>query len=266
MGTRTADWHVLRVGARASVEMFVAKYPARVLVAAWIPRVVLQTLFFVLLARFAAGPQAAKFALVGNAVAMAAAVALVQVSSVVAEERQSGVLPYLIAVPANRLWIVVGRSAAFFLDAVLSALLALVVVGWMTGALPNAGRIVYALPAFLLVCIDLSAMGLLIGSAGFLTRSSAHIANLVYYIMLVVCGVNYPVTALPPGVERLSSVLPMTHGLEALRGLLDSRTYADVFPSLALEAATGAAYAILACVTFHRQVERARRTGGTEFA
>lgn len=46
-----------------------------------------------------------RFALVGHAVGMAASVAIVQAGGIVSEDRGSGYLPYLVAVPANRVWI-----------------------------------------------------------------------------------------------------------------------------------------------------------------
>lgn len=259
------SFRVLRLGAQASIEMFLAKYPPRILAASWIPRVIFQTLFFVLLVGFARGPEAMQFALIGNAIGMAAAVALVQVSGIIGEERQAGLLGYLMAVPANRVWIIIGRCTAFFLDALISALLALFVVGSFIGAFPNIVRVVYALPIFLLICASLSAVGLLIGSAALLTRQSSNIANLVYYLFLVMCGVNYPVDALPAAARTISALLPMTHGLEALRAILATAAYGDVLPALGWEAALGAGYAAIAYVVFQLQVHRARATGSTEF-
>ncbi len=258
-------WFVIRTGVKASVEIFTAKFPPRLLFASHIPRVISQALFFVLIVRFARGPDAVYFALVGNAIAMAALVAVVYVGGLVGEDRGDGLLPYLMAVPTNPIWILVGRSAAFYLDSLLSAVLALVVVGAIVGAIVDPLRIAAALPAVLLVCATLTAMGLLIANLALVTRHHNTVANLIYYGMLLFCGVNYPVQMLPAAAQVVSRMLPMTHGLDALRGLLASSSYAQVLQPLALEALIGVVYAIVGYVLFQWQTQRARRIGNIEF-
>lgn len=260
-----AALHVVRAGARASVEMFIAKYPPKVLVASHIPRVIFQTLFFVLLVRFALGPDLVHFALVGNAVGMAAIVAIVQAGGIVSEDRGSGYLPYLMAVPADRVWIILGRCTAFYADALLSAVLALFVVGLIVGAVPDPARVLYAFPALLLITATLTSMGLLVGSLAFHTRFSQSVTNFTYYMLLLLCGANYPLDRLPQTAQAVARLLPMTHGLQALRGLLEAASYVDVLRPLATEVVIGLAYAVVAYVVWQRQIERARRTGGTEF-
>ncbi len=260
-----ATWHIVQAGARASFEMFIVKYPPKVLVASHIPRVIFQTLFFVLLVRFALGPDLVGFALVGNAVGMAAIVAIVQVGGIVSEDKGSGYLPYLMAAPANRVWIILGRCAAFYVDALLSALLALVVVGPIVGAVPDPVRVLYAFPALLLITATLTSMGLLVGSLAFHTRFAQTVTNFTYYMLLLLCGVNYPLGMLPQAAQTAARLLPMTHGLEALRGLLGAASYLDVLRPLATEAVIGLVYAVVAYLVWQRQIERVRRTGSTEF-
>lgn len=256
---------LIRIGAKASLEMFLAKYPPPILLASWIPRVIFQTLFFVFLVKFALGSQAVQFALVGNAIAIAAAVALVQIGSILGEDRQAGFLPYLLAAPANHVWVILGRCATLYFDAVLSSLLALFAVGAITGTIPEPMRVLYALPAFLLICITLAAMGLLIGSLALLTRSYMVIANFLYYVMLILCGVNYPLKLLPPSVQIMGQLLPMTHGLDAVRALLMGSSYASVASSLAMEALIGVIYSIIAYLVFQYQRHLAWKKGSTEF-
>jgi hypothetical protein len=59
------------------------------------------------------------------------------------------------------------------------------------------------------------ALGLLIGSIGLRARDVFFGANLVYFTMLLVCGVNVANDALPGWLGAIGRCLPLTHGIEA---------------------------------------------------
>jgi ABC-2 type transport system permease protein len=72
----------------------------------------------------------------------------------------------------------------------------------------------------------------------------------VYFLMLLVCGVNVPLETLPGWLEAVGRSLPLTHGLEAARRVADGEGLGDVAGLVATEAAIGAAYAAVAFALF----------------
>jgi ABC-2 type transport system permease protein len=83
-------------------------------------------------------------------------------------------------------------------------------------------------------------------------------ANLTYFLMLLFCGVNIPLSVLPTWMSTISRCLPLTHGIAAAREVANGATLADVAGLVWTELAIGVAYAAGAFVLF-RVLERESR-------
>jgi ABC-2 type transport system permease protein len=109
-----------------------------------------------------------------------------------------------------------------------------------------------------------TALGMLVGSIGLRARDVFFAANLVYFLMLLVCGVNVPVDELPAWLEWIAYKLPMTHGIEAAREIADGASLTDVSDLVAAEALIGAVYALAAYALFRLFEHEGRRRGSLE--
>jgi len=79
----------------------------------------------------------------------------------------------------------------------------------------------------LVISFTTAGLGLLFGSIGLIMRDAIIIANVVYYLLLVVCGINFPVSRLPEVIQFVSYGLPLTRGVRGRarsrrRGLVQS--------------------------------------------
>jgi hypothetical protein len=83
--------------------------------------------------------------------------------------------------------------------------------------------------------------------------------------MMAVCGVNVPTSALGR-LGWISAVLPMTHGLLAVRITLEHGPDEHVLTPLAYEAASGIAWLTGAWLTLRWLETRSRRDGRIVFA
>ena len=54
---------------------------------------------------------------------------------------------------------------------------------------------------------------MLLGSIGLYGRDFFFVANLAYFLMLLFCGVNVPLSVLPGWMSAISRCLPLTHGI-----------------------------------------------------
>ena len=105
---------------------------------------------------------------------------------------------------------------------------------------------------------------MLIGSIGLRARDVFFGANLVYFLMLLVCGVNIPNDELPGWLGAIGNCLPLTHGIEAAREIVAGTPLSDVSGLLLTEAFIGLVYATAAYTLFRVFEAEGRRRASLE--
>ena len=129
---------------------------------------------------------------------------------------------------------------------------------------PAEGSVPALAVAVLVTTCSCVALGMLIGSIGLRARDVFFGANLVYFLMLLVCGVNIANEDLPGWLGAIGRCLPLTHGIEAAREIAAGAALADVSGLLATEALIGLAYATAAYVLFRVFEAEGRRRASLE--
>ncbi|MBI5945296.1 MAG: ABC transporter permease [Chloroflexi bacterium] len=255
---------LFRSGVRASWANLSVELTPAVIFASRIPRTVLQALFFILLAYAAGGSELAKFALIGNMMHTAVFHGVVEMSFVIELEKYLGTMPYLIASPANWFPMMLGRSLTGYIEGLVRVVLVLIFLFPFFGMGISAIDLLRAVPLFLITLATTSALGWLSGAITLPTRWGALVSNTIGYLMMVLCGINFPFSVLPPAVQWMGRALPMTHGLLATRAVLDGAPYADVAGLMAIEIAIGLIYGAVAWILFAHRLNVARQTGNIE--
>jgi ABC-2 type transport system permease protein len=222
-----------------------------------------QILFFTYLGRYTRNENDAFF-IVGNAVQVAAMSSIYGMVMGIANERQFGTLSPLLATPASRLALFLGRALPFIANAlVVSAFgfgvaVVLLVFSLASSDVPALALIV------LVTTVSCTALGMLIGSIGLRARDVFFAANLVYFLMLLFCGVNVAVDDLPGWMEAVGRALPLTHGIEAARAVAGGTPLGDVGGLVATEALIGLVYAAAGYVLFRLFELEGRRRASLE--
>ena len=218
-----------------------------------------QILFFAYLGRFS-GLRDDEWFVVGNAVQVSAMAGIYGMTMTIANERQFGTLSPVLATPAPRLPLFLGRALpVIFNGLVVSAF------GFAVGLLLLDFDVpLRQAPALVLVVVgtvtSCTALGMFLGSVGLRARDVFFASNLVYFLMLLVCGVNIPVDELPGWLEAIGRAVPLTHGIEAARAVADGQSFGAVDHLLWTELAIGAVFAALAFGLFRLfEVEGRRR-------
>jgi ABC-2 type transport system permease protein len=220
-----------------------------------------QILFFVELGVYATGRQNALYFAIGNAMQITANAGIFGVIATVANERQYGTLPMLLASPANRLVTFLSRAVVNTIDGILSVIVAMALVVVLFGLnLQHANLPLLGL-CVVIVSATTAGLGLLFGSIGLVMRDAIVIANVVYYLLLVFCGINFPVDRLPAPLQLISYSLPLTRGVEAARQAAAGASFTQVSGLLAGEMAIGLLYAALGYALFRWLEDRARQGG-----
>ena len=222
-----------------------------------------QILFFVYLGRYA-GSQSDDFFVVGNAIQIAAMAGIYGMTMGIANERQYGTLQPLLATPANRLAIFTGRALPFVANGILVSVFGFTMSWLLLDYQPAEGSLPALALAIVVTTTSCVALGMLIGSIGLRARDVFFGANLVYFLMLLVCGVNIANDDLPSWLGAIGRCLPLTHGIEAARQISAGTPLGDVSGLLWTEAGIGLAYATAAYVLFRVFEAEGRRRASLE--
>ena len=83
---------------------------------------------------------------------------------------------------------------------------------------------------------------------------------------MALCGVNVPVSFFPDWLERIAESLPITDGLEAIRGVLAGDPWSSVAADVGGELLAASGWLALALLTFGRFIRAGQRDGSLEFA
>ncbi len=251
-------------GARASWASYLVELTPTIFFGMRIPRIVLQSLFFVFLAKAAGGDQLARFALIGNSVQIAVFMVMLSMETVIEAEKWNDTFLYLIAAPSSWFPNMLGKSVSFYGDALIASTASFAALIPLLGIHISFVDLMRAVPIILVIFLSASALGWFIGAFSLPIRWGFMIANWLAYGMVILCGINFPVSALPPAVQTAGSLLPVTHGLLAARAVIDGANYASVWPLVAKEGLVALVYAAAAWLTFGYRMRVTRQRGSFE--
>ena len=206
---------------------------------------IFQILFFAYIGRFTE-LRDDSFFVVGNAVQLSSMAGIYGMAMTIGGERWTQTLSQLLATPANRLALFLGRALPLIANGIVTS-----AFGFAVGLLLLDFDLPLARVPALLVVVAVSAasctaFGLVVGSVGLRARDVFFLANLAVYLLLLLSGANIPLDALPGWLEAVSRSLPLTHGILAAREVARGASLADVGGLVWTEAAIGAAYALAA--------------------
>jgi ABC-2 type transport system permease protein len=203
---------------------------------------IFQLLFFVYVGRFA-GLQDDEFFVTGNAIHLSAMGGIYGTAMTIGGERWTQTLSVLMATPANRLAMFLGRALPLIANGIFVSTFVFA-VGWL---LLDFDLSASQIPALAVVVVasafSCTTLGLVVGAVGLRTRDVFFLANIVVYTLLLVCGANVPTSELPGWLQSVSNVVPLTHGIEAARAIADGASLARVDHLVWTELGIGTCYA-----------------------
>jgi ABC-2 type transport system permease protein len=177
-----------------------------------------QMAFFVYIVKYAGGEEIGiAYVAVGNAISSVAYVAIFSVCNITGEEKQEGTLTPVLASPANRLPLFVGRAMFQVLNGIATVFIALFYAWAVFGVDFSGTNWSSLITVVVLTSLTMVGFGLMLSSLGLYLRTSMVIANIFLFIGLLFSGVNFPVSYLPEWLQPLAYAFPLTYGTEAAR-------------------------------------------------
>ena len=153
------------------------------------------------------------------AAVMIAINAVLSLVTIVAIYREGGILKRLRATPLRPPTILVAHVAVKLLFTAVTLLL-MVLVGKRYFPIDLHVPLVSFTLALLLATWSILAMGFVIASIVSTARFAQPVAALVFYPMLAVSGLFYPIARLPPAPREIARFMPLTYVVSLLEGIL----------------------------------------------
>jgi ABC-2 type transport system permease protein len=167
-------------------------------------------------------------------------------------ERSSGTLERLLSMPMGKLDFLLGYALAFGLVAAVQSALA---VGISVGLL---GLDVVG-PVWLLTLVAVAdavlgtALGLLVSAFAQTEFQAVQFMPLIVIPQILLCGLFIPREQLPPALEAVSNVLPLSYAVDAMQQLTRTAETGEVWQDLAVVAGFALAGLALGAATLRRR-------------
>jgi len=224
-----------------------------------------QMAFFVFVGLFISGnPAVIHYIAIGNALQTVSWNVVFSVINITGHDKWDGTLPLVLATPASRLPLFFGRAMMHVFDGMLSVVISFAFAATLFGVnFGNANMLALAVTVFL-TAFTMAGFGLLIGGLSFYFREPIVFANIFTYILLIFCGVNFPVQDLPQIVQPVSYAFPLTYGVAAARMTISGATLFDISILLGQQLVVGLVSILLGYFLFRTFEHVARKTGRIE--
>ncbi|WP_203932530.1 ABC transporter permease [Virgisporangium ochraceum] len=245
---------------RFGLTEFLTLNPPVILLTALLPRAVVQALFFTVLGSVLGGPDGKEFAYVGSA-ALIIAVLCTDVGEVPMADKWAGTFARIRSGVVHPFAIVAARCWPYPVVATAMATVAMVVVGVVTGRTSTTVALLPWLPVYLLMACTTGAATLAATLLAVGRRADLLATNAVSFGVLLASGVFLPPGRIPV-VDAVGTILPVSHGLQAVRNGLEGKPWVD---EVIAELCVGAGWTVVAFVVLAIQVRRALRLGIDDF-
>jgi ABC-2 type transport system permease protein len=150
----------------------------------------------------------------------------------VVRERERGNMELLIATPLSRAGLMIGKVLPYAVIGLVQTTLILALGVWMFDV-PLRGSLLDVYVAALLLILANLAMGLLISTRASTQFQAIQITMFVFLPSILISGFMFPFAGMPDVVQWVAEVLPMTHFLRLVRGImLRGASLAELWPGV----------------------------------
>lgn len=152
------------------------------------------------------------------AAVLSAISAVLSLVAIISIYREGGILKRLRATPLRPYTILTAQVLVKLLFTIMT-LAIVVIAGRRYYPLTPGVSVVSFAAALLFGTVSILSLGFLIASVVPTARFAQPIGTLILYPMLGISGIFVPITALPPALQMIARVLPLTYAVSLLRGV-----------------------------------------------
>jgi ABC-2 type transport system permease protein len=255
---------VARLAVRVGLSEFTNSWNLKTWVTGWLLGVLAQVAFFALLGKLIDSEDRFHYLLIGNALAAGCFQANIAVA-VSTWDRGDGTYPLLVIAPSSLVPAIIGRCSSYLVGGIGTAICAFVFIRvFFDLPMPWPSALLVA-PLIVLTCMSSFFLACFLGAFVCRLPRTRNIVHRFETIgIMIFCGVSVPVAFWPGWVEVVANVLPVTHGLQAIRLVLAEAPASRVLEQVGLELLVGLAWLGLASLIIDKMADAGRRDGSIE--
>jgi ABC-2 type transport system permease protein len=207
------------------------------------------------------GGQYFAFLVVGLVTYMLVSISVMGLHGALAGEISTGALEAMLATPV-RIWsIIVGEMGQGFSLTCVRAIV-LLTAAWVLGAQILWDRVFVAALIVGLIVATYIPLGILAGALVLAFRTTGPFPTLVLGLSSLLGGVYYPTTVVPSWLAKISSFVPLTYGLRALRRcVIEGAPLVTLLPDIGMVVLFAVGLGTVAYLAFRWALQHARWAG-----
>ena len=145
------------------------------------------------------------------------ATAFMGIPLTIADYRDKKILKHYFVTPISPFMVLFVQVIINMITAIVSSLAVLIAMKIFFGY-EMSGNIANFIFAYFLVMASMYGFGMLISSLCRSVKQANLVCTIIYFPMLFLSGATIPFSILPSGLQKVSSVLPLTQGIKLLKG------------------------------------------------
>ena len=173
----------------------------------------------------------------------------------IVRERERGNMEMLIATPVSRAELMIGKVLPYALIGLVQTTLVLALGVWLFDV-PIRGSVLDVYVAAVLLILANLTLGLLISTQAKSQFQAMQMTFFVFLPSILLSGFMFPFAGMPRGVQWLAEVLPLTHFLRLIRGvMLRGASLLELWPDVLALVAFTTVMMTLAIVRFRKRLD-----------
>ncbi len=170
-------------------------------------------------------------------------------------ERERGNLEMLFATPVSPWELTLGKVLPFVGIGLLQVSIVLL-LGWLVFAVPLRGSLLDVYVAALVFILASLSLGVFLSTLARSQFQAMQLAFFTFLPQLLLSGFMFPFAGMPKAAQWLAEILPMTHFVRLIRGLmLRGATLADMLVELAALGIFALVFLSLATLRIHKRLD-----------
>lgn len=146
-------------------------------------------------------------------------ISLALIAESIVREKEQGTMEQLVVTPIRSLELMIGKLLPYMVISLGDMLLALAIAVWWFG-MPMVGNVLLLLVLATVFLLFSLGLGLLISTLARNQEQALVLQIPILLPMLLLSGFMYPVEAMPAPAQALSNLMPLTHLLRIIRGIV----------------------------------------------
>ena len=135
---------------------------------------------------------------------------------VVSDYRNKKILKRFKVTPVSPAMILSVQVVIYTIYALVSLLLVYLTAKLIFG-FQLSGNILHFISGYFLVMLSIFSIGMMVGGVAPNTKIAGIIASILYFSMLIFSGATLPYEVMPPALQKVADVLPLTQGIKLLK-------------------------------------------------